>query len=291
MARFTILHSTRFDCPMEFIGTGLVRRRGWNWGMMVNGTHFGPRKWATLCATASESPETQWLQLRSQIQRALLSRRRASSGTQSGTPSGTQSRSEACFPTKVSAIRLTVLVFGVLSLISQLASAQSIPILDAGVHVKPPLNSLSDEENVPHAGMSRFIGGRSCASSGCHGDPRRETVVGAAAAYYFDRDRHQFAGTILRNQRSRNIAQRLNLPTEPWDTRECLVCHAPAAVEATDRTDFSALLSEGVGCESCHGAAREWLVPHRAVEWNLSHDWPGSRKADAGFVETKQIAI
>ena len=83
----------------------------------------------------------------------------------------------------------------------------------------------------------------------------------------------------------------MNLTTHPWETRECLVCHAPGAIDATDRSSFTAMLSEGVGCESCHGAARDWLVPHRDVPWKFSDHGNGSWKANLGFVETKAIGF
>lgn len=159
----------------------------------------------------------------------------------------------------------------------------------------PPLPSYSatselDLRPVPAIHHSAFIGSQSCAASSCHGDPRRETVVGASANYFFDRDKHQLAGTVLRSQRSIEIANRLKLKTNPWQARECLVCHAPGAVDITDRTTLSARISEGVSCESCHGAARDWLVPHRSVEWNFSDIRNESHRTQSGFIDTKSLA-
>lgn len=173
------------------------------------------------------------------------------------------------------------------------ATGQSVSGLDSvNVDVLTPSPALSPStewEEFPNSANARFVGSRSCASSSCHGDSRRETVVGSAAHYFFDRDKHQSAGVVLRNQRSQAIADRLQMTMPPWKSRECLVCHAPAALDSTDQTHFSAMLSEGVNCESCHGAARDWLVPHRAPEWHYNGVWSADRRASIGFVETKQL--
>ena len=191
-----------------------------------------------------------------------------------------------------SRLRPFVVAWWVVFIVSSSVFAQAEPNLSlyGDVPALPPLSSVSEGTDF-HSRNSLFIGSRSCASSGCHGDPRRETVVGAAANYFLDRDRHQLAGSTLRNQRSREIIARLKRKTDPWETRECLVCHAPGAVDVSDRSTSAALLSEGVGCESCHGGARQWLVPHRSVEWNRSDFWSSSRKADVGFVQTKDLSL
>jgi hypothetical protein len=139
--------------------------------------------------------------------------------------------------------------------------------------------------------VNSFVGSRSCAASSCHGDPRRESVVGASAHYFFDRDKHQLAGTVLRNQRSHEIVDRLGLKCSPWEAQECLACHAPGAVNAPDRNFSSAMISEGVGCESCHGPARDWLVVHREVQWKRSEVWSSTRKAEARFVENSSLSL
>ena len=140
-----------------------------------------------------------------------------------------------------------------------------------------------------HSTTDKFLGSVSCASASCHGDPHRATVVGSAAHHFWERDKHQFAGTLLREQRSQEIAERLKLSQPAWQTRQCLNCHAPGAVHSPDRETFSTMLTEGVGCESCHGSARQWIAPHRSAEWKRSDLWSSPRKSDAGFVELKQL--
>ena len=153
----------------------------------------------------------------------------------------------------------------------------------------PPVSSIAEGTGDPHSAAQLFIGSLSCSASSCHGNPRRETVVSSSAQYFFDRDKHQLAGTVLHNQRSRDMTARLKLTTQPWETRDCLICHAPGALSPAEGIDRSAMISEGVGCESCHGSARDWLVSHRSVEWHRS--WSSSQKAQSGFVETKELSL
>ena len=134
-----------------------------------------------------------------------------------------------------------------------------------------------------------FLGSQSCASASCHGNPRRESVLGSAAHFYLDRDRHQLGGMTLREKRSNEIAARLKLPQPAWETRECLACHAPGAMHATDRQDVATKVAEGVSCESCHGPARQWLGLHHTAEWKESELWPSDRKSQTGFRETKPL--
>jgi hypothetical protein len=135
----------------------------------------------------------------------------------------------------------------------------------------------------------QFLGNMSCATASCHGSPRRETILSSAAHFYWDRDKHQFAGAVLRNHRSREMIERLGWQQPAWETRKCLACHAPSALATSKAHDFSTALNEGVGCESCHGPASAWLGPHRSIDWTSSGLWPASRKEQVGFRPTKDL--
>ncbi|MBS0202264.1 MAG: hypothetical protein JSS49_05135 [Planctomycetes bacterium] len=142
---------------------------------------------------------------------------------------------------------------------------------------------ISPEHSMPE---EAYLGSLSCSSVSCHGDPRRTNVVGSAAHYFLDRDKHQLAGAVLYGERSQLIGERLKLSQPVWKTRECLVCHAPAAIGAADTP---MMVADGVGCESCHGPARQWLSSHRSVEWKRTDFWTNPRKAATGFRDTKEL--
>jgi Cytochrome c554 and c-prime len=109
-----------------------------------------------------------------------------------------------------------------------------------------------------------------CGGSTCHGrlaptgkDVRQNELItwqdttSAAGA-------HSQAWQVLNRTRAQNIARRLGLgPAQ--DAKDCLGCHGePAALRGQH---FQ--ISDGVGCEACHGGAGAWLVSHYAV--NVTH--------------------
>lgn len=106
------------------------------------------------------------------------------------------------------------------------------------------------------------MGVASCAGSTCHGATRPFADSRIRQDEYIlwqAQDRHARAYETLRSERSRRIAQKLGWK-EPWIEERCLVCHADY-VPAPQR-GARYLVSDGVGCEACHGGAERWLQPH-----------------------------
>jgi hypothetical protein len=106
----------------------------------------------------------------------------------------------------------------------------------------------------------------SCAGSACHGravasgpDIRHDEIrtwqdsTGPAGA-------HSRAWRVLTEPRAQAIASRLGLG-KAQDAPACLGCHAdhPAARGALFQ------VSDGVGCEACHGGSSGWLASHYAL--------------------------
>lgn len=106
----------------------------------------------------------------------------------------------------------------------------------------------------------------SCAGSACHGravasgpDIRHDEIriwqdsTGPAGA-------HSRAWRVLTEPRAQAIASRLGLG-KAQDAPACLGCHAdhPAARGALFQ------ISDGVGCEACHGGSTGWLASHYAL--------------------------
>lgn len=151
---------------------------------------------------------------------------------------------------------------------------------------------LPENETPPPVELQlhRFLGSQSCGASNCHGNPARNNLVLSSYHFVMDRDPHQKAGLVLYNERSRNMAERLKLGVPAWKAKECLVCHSPGAVNAFDPSLVSALVRDGIGCESCHGGAESWLAAHRSAEWKFPDIWSEERKTAAGFKTNKNLA-
>ena len=127
--------------------------------------------------------------------------------------------------------------------------------------------------------LSSAIG--SCAAAGCHGST---IAVGPAWKSAFAKwailDPHAKAYDVLWTERSRAITRSLMHRGEATSAAEhsetlqqrCVGCHA------TEGGSKSAL---GVSCESCHGAAGEWLHTHYRSDFH--------RDEAKGFQDTKNL--
>lgn len=71
---------------------------------------------------------------------------------------------------------------------------------------------------------------------------------------------HSRAWRVLTEPRGQAIARRMGIgPAQ--NAKECLGCHADPAPARGARFQ----ISDGVGCEACHGASSGWLASHRTV--------------------------
>ncbi|MGQ0585863.1 MAG: multiheme c-type cytochrome [Gammaproteobacteria bacterium] len=105
------------------------------------------------------------------------------------------------------------------------------------------------------------LGVASCAGSACHGAARMAGNVVRQDEYLIwqRKDQHARAYATLRTERSRRIAANLGL-ADATTAPMCLTCHAdPVPVE---QRGGRFQLSDGVGCETCHGPAERWFTPH-----------------------------
>ena len=116
----------------------------------------------------------------------------------------------------------------------------------------------------PPASPPHYLGAPSCASSSCHGGG------GANQNQYLvwaQRDFHsQRPVATLTTARSRQIAATLGID-DPTASDRCTTCHAPLAAVPADRRGPGFSVAEGVTCESCHGPAENWLIPHTRKDW------------------------
>lgn len=113
-------------------------------------------------------------------------------------------------------------------------------------------------------GASRFVGVASCAGSTCHGRMEGDgSVVRQDELMKWQEPStpggaHSRAWDVLNNGRSQFIARNLGIG-DPSKAPMCLGCHSDTA-----KAGASAVLSDGVTCESCHGAAGGWISSHYA---------------------------
>ncbi len=106
------------------------------------------------------------------------------------------------------------------------------------------------------------LGVASCAGSTCHGAVERLKGSSVAQNEYITwsrKDKHAKAYAVLGEERSQRIARNLGLG-DARTAQICLDCHADNVPQ--DRRGPQFQISDGVGCEACHGGAKAWLGIH-----------------------------
>jgi len=106
------------------------------------------------------------------------------------------------------------------------------------------------------------LGVASCAGDNCHGAVERKKTSHVAQDEYLicaHKDKHSEAFAVLGNERGRRIAANLGLK-DAATADICLDCHAENVPPQRRGPQFR--ISDGVGCESCHGEASGWLGIH-----------------------------
>ena len=110
------------------------------------------------------------------------------------------------------------------------------------------------------------LGVASCAGSTCHGRLEADGVVVRQDEVLRWQEpsspagKHSQAYSALLGKRSGQIARNLGIG-KASSAPMCLGCHADPA--ASRGNTFQ--LADGVGCESCHGGASNWIASHYAV--------------------------
>lgn len=147
---------------------------------------------------------------------------------------------------------------------------------------------------APVAVVSDLVGAGTCSATACHGsiapwDRSLSPVLRNEHTTWMSDDPHSLAYQVLFDPRSEHIAGALAanpaLVQPAYRDARCLACHAtprPAAALATTAW----LNPDGVGCESCHGAARRWLGPHTTSDWSAMTK---TAKSNLGMRDTEDL--
>jgi hypothetical protein len=116
--------------------------------------------------------------------------------------------------------------------------------------------------------IAGYEGVATCAGSTCHGRNEGDGKVVRQDELMSWQEpsskggAHSRAYAVLGSARGQRIAATLGLGNAS-SASACIGCHATAAPVGQRGPRFQ--LSDGVGCESCHGAASGWLASHYAV--------------------------
>ncbi len=130
---------------------------------------------------------------------------------------------------------------------------------------------------------SKYTGPGSCSSPSCHGAVQardQTTVLQNEYSTWVVRDKHAHAFGNLTNPVGMRIAKIMGLPS-PDTAPRCLACHALNVPADQRARTFD--LTDGVGCENCHGPASAWLGEH------TTRGWKYEKSLDLGLYDTRDL--
>ena len=137
----------------------------------------------------------------------------------------------------------------------------------AGVAI---FNSSTRAQEIHSRQPESFRGSGSCSATACHGSTTPSStsrILRNESTTWQTLDKHANAFSVLGGEQSKTIIKRLG---SGWksatEESRCLACHA--TVSSSARTaEEQTLVADGVGCESCHGPASDWISPHTQFDW------------------------
>jgi hypothetical protein len=139
----------------------------------------------------------------------------------------------------------------------------------------------TEAPTLPQYGGDSHLGVVTCAGSTCHGATRpfQNAAINQNEFVIWQRkDKHARAYKVLLNEQSKRIARNLGLKAA-HEAKICLDCHSDNAAEDLRGKRFQ--LSDGVGCEACHGGSKRYLGPH------VSGENTRQQNLDAGMYATE----
>ncbi|MFK7858364.1 MAG: multiheme c-type cytochrome [Granulosicoccus sp.] len=125
------------------------------------------------------------------------------------------------------------------------------------------------------------LGAATCATSQCHGKNNAQADRNVNLNEYttwIDGDRHSIAYQTLLTEDSQRIAANLGI-NRAETAGICLDCHADNA--PADKRGPKFQVSDGVGCEACHGGSGRWIESH--TDPDVTH----AKNLAAGMVATE----
>lgn len=129
----------------------------------------------------------------------------------------------------------------------------------AGAMQLAPLHAAGAVEQIF---AHKHLGPATCASSVCHGANQRgasSEILLNEFSVWQQTDPHSKSYVTLGTAESKRIATKLGLG-DPRTASVCLDCHTDDPPEAMRGEKF--LITDGVGCEACHGGSELWISTH-----------------------------
>ena len=125
-----------------------------------------------------------------------------------------------------------------------------------------PATTMAATSAVSAINSHKHLGVASCSNSVCHGASQPfldSNILQNEFAVWQEFDPHSKAWQTLGSNESKAIARKLGIG-DPASAKICLDCHTDSIAQEMRGERFQ--ISDGVGCESCHGGSEMWLDAH-----------------------------
>ena len=163
-------------------------------------------------------------------------------------------------------------------------------------------NIVPATDSTDSAAHAHNVGARTCASSTCHGSPRPDTTHANMIRrdeyiIWLEQDPHSRAYTDLSSPLGKQIFTKLGLTKNgkvPQGNEKryqstynnCLQCHATTIETMNKQGDLETIATEGISCESCHGAASNWRTTHYTTDFT---GLPPEQKTKQGLANVSNL--
>ncbi len=138
----------------------------------------------------------------------------------------------------------------------------------------------ADSPTLPQYAPDKHLGVATCGNSTCHGVKLLDETSNVRQNEYHTwlfNDRHSKAYNTLLSEQSKSIARKMGLK-DAATAGVCLDCHADNVPVDKRGPEFH--ITDGVGCEACHGGSERWIGSHTITPYN------GQRNLDQGMYPT-----
>ena len=153
-----------------------------------------------------------------------------------------------------------------------LAVGAALPVAAQAQSLQPPV--------VPQYAPATHLGVASCASGTCHGAATPAdsgNVLLNEAVTWLEQDKHARFEQIQSGELWTRITRNLGIDR---NDKLCLDCHTDNIPK--DRQGEKFLISDGIGCEACHGGSQNWIGVHTVADDANGH----ARNIAAGMFPT-----
>lgn len=185
-----------------------------------------------------------------------------------------------------------------LSLILTAQESSAEKSVDLPQVFSPESSATAGSEATLRTVRARNTGTGSCSAVACHGGVGRKSCEDSAMGIWRSEytvwmtdDRHSRAYEVLHQPLATKIAENMaagSAVIPAWKDLRCLACHTTPRSEQ-EFAVTGQFNSDGVGCESCHGPAQNWLTEHTTNRWQSIDS--ETRQRDYQFTNTKNLEI